>query len=194
MYERGANWMYLTGGRGSVEQQRREKRKGGWRIFRGGGNEQVHIRMVEHSQGYHIHGCRNDNNPRVEVVQPPVLCESLGDEPSAHEVEEEEVESQVDDEKETLLSVFPCKVDPLLRWCPVHGGGYPDDGHRDVDAADDAEEGPAEDSCLAARCHDERDTVDDDLGQELSLDRPQDDCQGLTIGGLMDKSCLLVPM
>jgi hypothetical protein len=142
----------------------------------GEGNEQIRIRMIQHPQRNHIHRRGNDHDPSVEVVQPPVFCQSLGDESCPNKVQKEEVKPEVDNEEEAFLDVFIGKVESPLGWGgPVQRPGRPDVPYGDVDASDDAEEGPAEEAGPASGCHDEGDAVDDDLGEELGLDGPEDD-------------------
>jgi hypothetical protein len=119
------------------EEKKRKKKK------EKGRNSQVWVWQAQKAQEKTIHRGGKQHDGDVEVQQPPILAQAVGDQAKSNQVQKVQVEPQVHDEKKTLFSLLEHDVERGLEGRnPGHLRGDPDDCHSDVDGSDGEEQGP----------------------------------------------------
>lgn len=125
----------------------------------------------------YVHGDRNNHQLCVEAHERLVLGETdLVDKPDLHNAQKVPVEASVDDEDEDLRDLVPDIVDlneSWMRWLDVRWNPDTEDG--DIDGRDDDDGPPLDVPDSVAMFSDERNTVDDDLHEQLDLEHPEEE-------------------
>lgn len=119
-----------------------------------------------------IHGKRETNDVHVELDQRIVFFQSGLDEVTTNHTNEIVVEGRIGDEVDDFFAPIPDLVDMNVTLIDLESRGKPNAIDRDVDACDQHGDTDFQIPGSYTIKHEDADPVDDNLEQELNLERP----------------------